>query len=109
MGRVLFQSALAALVSAAAPVICIAQDASSAAPSTAPSVVIMPTTAPAAAPSVQAIRDARDYNALLIDKYDVRRVLLDKPLLPRLAAALAADPRWEREYADARSEIYRRK
>jgi hypothetical protein len=56
-----------------------------------------------------AIRDARDYNALLIDKYDVRRVLLDKPLQPRLAAALAADPRWEREYADARAEIYRRK
>jgi hypothetical protein len=57
-----------------------------------------------------AIRDARDYNALLIDKYDVERVLLDRQLQPRLAAALAADTaRWEREYADARAEIYRRK
>jgi hypothetical protein len=56
-----------------------------------------------------AIRDARDYNALLIDKYDVRRVLLDRFIHPRLAAALAADPRWEREYADTRAEIYRRR
>jgi hypothetical protein len=56
-----------------------------------------------------AIRDARDYNALLIDKYDIRRVLLDRVLQPRLAAALAADPRWQREYADTRAEIYRRK
>ncbi|HEX9374601.1 MAG TPA: hypothetical protein VF897_26530, partial [Roseiflexaceae bacterium] len=49
-----------------------------------------------------AIRDARDYNAMLIDKYDVRRVLLDKVAMPRLTAALAADQRWQREYADAR-------
>jgi hypothetical protein len=57
-----------------------------------------------------AIRDARDYNALLIDKYDVRRVLLDRQLQPRLAAALAADTaHWQREYADARAEIYRRR
>jgi hypothetical protein len=57
-----------------------------------------------------AIRDARGYNALLIDKYNVRRVLLDRPLQPLLAAALAADTaHWEREYADARAEIYRRK
>lgn len=56
-----------------------------------------------------AIRDARDYNALLIDKYDVRRVLLDRIQQPRLAAALAADSRWAREYADARAEIYMRK
>jgi hypothetical protein len=57
-----------------------------------------------------AIRDARDYNALLIDKYDVRRVLLDRQTQPRLAAALAADTsHWQREYADARAEIYRRK
>jgi hypothetical protein len=55
-----------------------------------------------------AIRDARDYNALLIDKYDVRRVLLDRLIQPRLAAALASDSRWKREYADARAEIYRR-
>jgi hypothetical protein len=56
-----------------------------------------------------AIRDARDYDRLLIEKYDVRRVLLDRATMPRLAAALAADPRWEREYADTRAEIYRRK
>jgi hypothetical protein len=56
-----------------------------------------------------AIRDARDYNALLIDKYDIRRVLLDRFIQPKLAAALAADPRWEREYADMRAEIYRRR
>jgi hypothetical protein len=57
-----------------------------------------------------AIRDASDYNALLIDKYDVRRVLLDRQTQPRLAMALAADTiHWQREYADARAEIYRRK
>lgn len=56
-----------------------------------------------------AIRDARDYNALLLDKYDVERVLLDRITMPRLAAALAADARWQREYADARAEIYRRR
>ena len=56
-----------------------------------------------------AIRDARDYNALLIDKYGVRRVLLDRVAMPKLAAALASDPLWRREYADARAEIYRRR
>lgn len=55
-----------------------------------------------------AIREARDYNALLVGKYDVARVLLDRVSMPRLAAALASDPRWQREYADARAEIYRR-
>jgi hypothetical protein len=56
-----------------------------------------------------AIREARDYNRLLIDKYDVRRVLLDRVYQPRLAEALAADPLWQREYADWRAEIYRRR
>jgi len=56
-----------------------------------------------------AIGDARDYNALLVGKYNVTRVLLDSKLQPRLAAALAADGGWEREYADQRAEIYRRK
>jgi len=56
-----------------------------------------------------AIRDARNYNALLIDKYAIRRVVLDRVALPRLAAALASDTRWEREYADTRAEIYRRR
>ena len=56
-----------------------------------------------------AIGEGRDYNALLIAKYDVRRVLLDRIRQPQLAAALANDPRWEREYADERAEIYRRR
>jgi hypothetical protein len=56
-----------------------------------------------------AISDARDYNALLVGKYGVTRVLLDRLVQPRLAAALAADSGWEREYADARAEIFRKK
>jgi hypothetical protein len=55
-----------------------------------------------------AIAEARDHRRLLIEVYDVRRVLLDRALQPKLAAALAADPRWEQEYADARAEIFRR-
>jgi hypothetical protein len=57
-----------------------------------------------------AIRDARDYNTLLIDKYHIDRVLLDRVSQPRLAAALAADTlHWQREYQDARAAIYRRR
>jgi hypothetical protein len=56
-----------------------------------------------------AIGEARDYNALLVGKYGVTRVLLDRHQQPRLAAALAADSGWEREYADGRAEIYRRR
>lgn len=56
-----------------------------------------------------AIRDARDYNMLLIDTYNVQRVLIDQPSMPKLAHALATDPRWQREYADARAAIYRRR
>jgi len=52
-----------------------------------------------------AISDARDYDALLVGKYGVTRVLLDRRTQPRLAAALATDSRWQREYADARAEI----
>ena len=55
-----------------------------------------------------AISEARDYNALLIEKYQVERVLLDRVVQPRLATALAADTRWQREYADDRAEIYKR-
>ena len=55
------------------------------------------------------IRDARDYNALLIDKYNVGRVLLDSVTMPRLATALAADQRWQRVYADDRAQIYVRR
>ncbi len=54
-----------------------------------------------------AIREARNYNALL-DKYGIGRVLLDTVTMPRLAAALAADPAWQRVYADTRAEIYER-
>ena len=56
-----------------------------------------------------AISEARDYNSLLVGKYGATRVLLDRSIQPRLAAALAADTGWEREYADGRSEIFRRK
>jgi hypothetical protein len=56
-----------------------------------------------------AISDARDYDALLVGKYGVTRVLLDRRIQPRLAAALAADRGWEREYADGRAEIYRKR
>jgi hypothetical protein len=57
-----------------------------------------------------AISAARDYNKLLIDTYDVNRILLDRQIQPKLAKALAADTlRWEREYSDGRAEIYRRK
>lgn len=56
-----------------------------------------------------AIQEARGHDSLLIDKYDVRRVVLDRFRMPKLAAALAADPRWRREYADARAEVYRRR
>jgi len=56
-----------------------------------------------------AIGEARDYNTLLVGKYGVTRVLLDRQIQPRLAANLAADSGWQREYADGRSEIYRRR
>jgi hypothetical protein len=55
-----------------------------------------------------AIGEARNYNALL-EKYGATRVLLDRLLQPRLSAALAADSGWQREYADPRAEIYRRR
>jgi hypothetical protein len=55
-----------------------------------------------------AVAEARDYNALLVERYDVERVLLDRAVQPKLAAALAADPRWRLEYSDERSELYRR-
>lgn len=55
-----------------------------------------------------AIAEARDHRRLLIETYDVRRVLLDRRSQPRLAAALESDPRWQREYSDGRAEVYRR-
>jgi hypothetical protein len=56
-----------------------------------------------------AISEARDYNTLLVGKYGATRVLLDRRIQPLLAAALAADTGWEREYTDGRSEIFHRK
>jgi hypothetical protein len=56
-----------------------------------------------------AISDARDYDALLVGKYGVTCVLLDRRVQPRLAAALAADRGWEREYTDGRAEVYRKR
>jgi hypothetical protein len=62
-----------------------------------------------------AISQGRDLEALLVAKYDVRCVLLDRPLQPRLAAALAADPQWERSFpppgaaTGERAEVWRRK
>ncbi len=56
-----------------------------------------------------AISGARTINALLIDKYQVERVLVSARTQPRLIAALAADPaHWGLEYRDAESVIYRR-
>jgi hypothetical protein len=54
-----------------------------------------------------AISQARDYHELLVERYAVDRVLLDRQLQPQLAQALAEDVRWEREYIDEYAEIYR--
>lgn len=56
-----------------------------------------------------AISNARNYHALLVDRYQVTRIFLDRNEQRYLAQALATDPRWEREYADEISEIYRRR
>lgn len=56
------------------------------------------------------ICEARDHQRLLLEVYQIERVLLDRQRQPYLSAALAADSaHWEREYADQRAEIYRRK
>jgi len=56
-----------------------------------------------------AISSARTVNELLIDKYQVARVLASERTQPRLIAALAADTaHWTLEYRDAESVIYRR-
>jgi hypothetical protein len=55
------------------------------------------------------ISSARTVNALLIDKYQVARVLASARTQPRLIAALAADTaHWALEYRDAESVIFRR-
>jgi hypothetical protein len=56
-----------------------------------------------------AITQARDYNSLLIDKYNIGYAMIDLKQQPRLAAALAGDPRWQRVYADKTTEIYKRR
>jgi hypothetical protein len=55
------------------------------------------------------IGNARGYNALLIDKYDIDRVMLDLALQPRLAAVIGGDTQnWALEYRDNQTAIYRR-
>lgn len=44
----------------------------------------------------------------LLDTYAIACVLLDAPLQPQLAAAMATLPGWEQSYADGRSQIWRR-
>ncbi len=51
-------------------------------------------------------RGAR-YNELL-EKYGADRLMVDRELQGELIRALEDDPRWEREYADERTEIWRR-
>ncbi len=47
------------------------------------------------------------YNELL-ERYGADRLMLDRELQGELIRALEDDPRWEREYADGRTEIWRR-
>lgn len=47
--------------------------------------------------------------AILLAKYQVTRVMLDRALQPKLSAVLRADPVWALEYEDEQSEIYRRR
>jgi len=56
-----------------------------------------------------AINQGQNYNKLLIDKYNVTRVILDRGIQPKLSEALQQDrQRWALEYQDQQSEIYRR-
>jgi hypothetical protein len=57
-----------------------------------------------------AINKGQNYNQLLIDKYNVTRVILDRGIQPKLSEALQQDhQRWILEYQDQQSQIYRRK
>ncbi len=47
------------------------------------------------------------YNELL-EQYGVDRLMVDRELQGELIRALEDDPRWEQEYADERTEIWRR-
>ncbi|MFN3762296.1 MAG: hypothetical protein ACK4WK_03725, partial [Anaerolineae bacterium] len=47
------------------------------------------------------------YNELL-ERYGADRLMVDRELQGELIRALEDDPRWEREYADERTEIWRR-
>jgi len=46
--------------------------------------------------------------AALLGRYGVACVLLDAPTQPKLAAAMAGLPGWQRSFADGRSEVWRR-
>jgi hypothetical protein len=55
------------------------------------------------------INQGQSHNELLIDKYDVTRVILDREIQPDLSEALGRDrQRWALEYQDQQSQIYRR-
>jgi hypothetical protein len=55
-----------------------------------------------------AISMGQNANALLIDTYNVERVVLDRTFQAPLSRVLSFDPHWQREYLDAQTEIYRR-
>jgi hypothetical protein len=56
-----------------------------------------------------AINRGRDYNELLIDKYRVTRIILDRGIQADLSEALQRDRQhWVLEYQDKQTEIYRR-
>lgn len=55
-----------------------------------------------------ALSEGRDLDRLLVTKYDVACVLLDRQGQPELSAALARDGSWSRTFSDAHAEIWRR-
>ena len=56
----------------------------------------------------QAASEGREV-AVIMDRYGITRVMLNRQNQSQLSAVLAADPAWTREYQDAGTEIYRRK
>jgi hypothetical protein len=55
-----------------------------------------------------AIARADNYNGILIEKYNMTRVILNKADQRGLLQALASDPRWQEEFSDRKIAIYRR-
>lgn len=54
------------------------------------------------------ISQASRYHTLL-ERYGVDRLLIDKILQEELVQALEDDPRWEKEYEDKRTQVWRRR